>query len=315
LHSRVAYARSGISADRLIISTVTDDVGNRNNLLAVPVNTEPIKQEEPQQASSIPETSSPSAETIEKMDSEAEHKDTGETNGTEGEEESSDLDKDDIKGEEKSPDLEKNDIKGEENDPVLEKPEEVAELSTEKMDSEAEHKGTGETNGIEGEEKSPDLEKMDFKGEEKNNSVLAKPGELAEPSTADVPLPIVVVEKTDSAPQYGDDFGPDATVAQRDAHSRRASDAKPDLVIIRDQTSTPDFVNVAAEVADSAAILDRSESNTPAISNEEAGEIGYRRMSMTPIQDVADTAAEVADSAAIIDKGTVSLPHSSTMAY
>ena len=209
---------------------------------------EPIKQEEPQQASSIPETSSPSAETIEKMDSEAEQKDTGETNG--------------IEGEEKGSDLEENDIKGEENDPVL-----------------------------------------------------AKPEELAEPSTADVPLPIVVVEKTDSAPQYGDDFGPDATVAQRDAHSRRASDAKPDLVIIRDQTSTPDFVNVAAEVADSAAILDRSQSNTPAISNEEAGKIGYRRMSMTPIQDVADIAAEVADSAAIIDKGSVSLPHSSTMAY
>jgi hypothetical protein len=300
LHSRVAYASSGISADRLIISTVTDDVGNRNNLLAVPVNTEPIKQEEPQQASSIPETSSPSAETIEKMNSEAEQKDTGETNGIEGEGKSPDLEKNDIKGEEKSPDLEKNDIKGEENNPVLAKPEELAEPSTEKMDSEADHKGTGETNGIEGEENDP---------------VLAKPEELAEPSTADVPLPIVVVEKTDSAPQYGDDFGPDATVAQRDAHSRRASDAKPDLVIIRDQTSTPDFVNVAAEVADSAAILDRSQSNTPAISNEEAGKIGYRRMSMTPIQDVADIAAEVADSAAIIDKGSVSLPHSSTMAY
>ena len=38
------------------------------------------------------------------------------------------------------------------------------------------------------------------------------------------------------------------------------------------------------------------------MSDEEAGRIGYRRMSQTPIPEVAQTAAEVADVAAVLDK-------------
>lgn len=47
--------------------------------------------------------------------------------------------------------------------------------------------------------------------------------------------------------------------------------------------------------------LDREEP-TPPISDEDAGRIGFRRMSLTPIPQVAMTAAEVADSAAILDR-------------
>lgn len=65
-------------------------------------------------------------------------------------------------------------------------------------------------------------------------------------------------------------------------------------------TSTPGFVRTAAEVADSAAILDKEESE-PEIPDEEAGRKGVRRMSSTPIAEVAGTAAEVANTAEALD--------------
>ena len=113
--------------------------------------------------------------------------------------------------------------------------------------------------------------------------------------------PIVTVEKVDSEPRYGDDFGDNATVGQKDAHNLHAQDAVPDSITIRQQSTTPDLANVAAEVADSAALLDETPP-TPPMSDEDAGKIGYRRLSHTPIPEVAETAAEVADSAAQIDE-------------
>lgn len=112
--------------------------------------------------------------------------------------------------------------------------------------------------------------------------------------------PIVSVEKVDSEPRLGDDFGSNATYAQKDAHTLHAQDASPDHITIRQQATTPDLANVAAEVADSAELLDETPP-TPPMSDTEAGKIGYRRLSHTPIPEVAATAAEVADSAAQID--------------
>ena len=89
-----------------------------------------------------------------------------------------------------------------------------------------------------------------------------------------------------------------------DASKFQVQDAEPDYVVVRSDAHTPDIATNAAEVADSAMILDR-DVPTPPISDEEAGRIGYRRMSHTPIPEVADTAAEVADSAAILDKHTL----------
>ncbi|KAI0104949.1 hypothetical protein F4776DRAFT_483296 [Hypoxylon sp. NC0597] len=65
-------------------------------------------------------------------------------------------------------------------------------------------------------------------------------------------------------------------------------------------TQTPDIAKTAAEVADSARILD-PETPEPEISDGEAGRIGYRRLSSTPIRQVAETAMEVADVAATLD--------------
>jgi hypothetical protein len=129
-----------------------------------------------------------------------------------------------------------------------------------------------------------------------------KPSEPATaPPVSDMPVPEVVVEKVDEEPRLGDDFGPDATTGQKDAHEMRAQDAEPDHVVIRSQTNTPVYAKTAAEVADSAAMLDREPSPAP-VSDEEAGRTGERRMSSTPIPQVALTAAEVADVAAILDQ-------------
>jgi hypothetical protein len=116
--------------------------------------------------------------------------------------------------------------------------------------------------------------------------------------------PTLVIEKTDSEPRHGDDFGANSTIGQKDAHHLRAQDAEPDFVVVRNGARTPELADVAAQVAESAALLDRDEP-TPPISDEEAGQIGFRRMSSTPIPEVAKTAAEVADTAALLDEASV----------
>jgi hypothetical protein len=78
------------------------------------------------------------------------------------------------------------------------------------------------------------------------------PVTMTEPTS---PPPALVVEKVDSVPSHGDDFGKDATVGQKDAHKLRAQDAEPDYVVVR--ARTPDIASSAAEVADSAMTLDR----------------------------------------------------------
>ncbi|KAI1464958.1 uncharacterized protein F4812DRAFT_146301 [Daldinia caldariorum] len=65
-------------------------------------------------------------------------------------------------------------------------------------------------------------------------------------------------------------------------------------------TQTLDIAQVAAEVADSARSLD-PETPEPEISDAEAGSIGVRRMSSTPIAQVSETAIEVANVAATLD--------------
>ncbi|KAI0851753.1 hypothetical protein F5Y00DRAFT_259243 [Daldinia vernicosa] len=65
-------------------------------------------------------------------------------------------------------------------------------------------------------------------------------------------------------------------------------------------TETPDFAQTADEVSGSARTLD-PETPEPEISDGEAGRIGTRRMSTTPIGEVSETAAEVANVAATLD--------------
>jgi hypothetical protein len=116
-----------------------------------------------------------------------------------------------------------------------------------------------------------------------------------------LPVPELVVEKVSTESQHRDNLGSQATSDCKDIHEMRAKDAEPDRAIIRSGTSTPAYAANAAEVADTAATLDREASPIP-LSDEEAGRIGMRRLSSTPIPEVALTAAEVADIAAMLDQ-------------
>jgi hypothetical protein len=118
------------------------------------------------------------------------------------------------------------------------------------------------------------------------------------------PSPTTIVDKTGLEPRHGDDFGAEATFAQKEAHHFRAQDALPDYIRVRHDSRTPELADVAAEVADSAALLDQDQP-TPPISDEIAGRLGLRRMSSTPIPEVASTAAEVADVAATLDQESI----------
>jgi hypothetical protein len=71
-------------------------------------------------------------------------------------------------------------------------------------------------------------------------------------------VPLLVVEKTDNKPAYGDDFGDKATIAQRVAHDMRAADASPDKLIVR-----PEAHVEPGTAEDQAAPLFRHESFQP----------------------------------------------------
>ncbi|KAF1937224.1 hypothetical protein EJ02DRAFT_426816 [Clathrospora elynae] len=65
------------------------------------------------------------------------------------------------------------------------------------------------------------------------------PVDLEPPKSPEIPL--LVVEKIDDRPSYGDDFGEDATSSQKVAHNMRAADASPDkLLITPDHDEEPD---------------------------------------------------------------------------
>ena len=79
----------------------------------------------------------------------------------------------------------------------------------------------------------------------------------------------------------------------------RGQDDESDQFIVMDDAAT-ESANTAAEVAAAASALD-VEQPTPPISDAEAGRIGFRRLSQTPIADVVAVASEVSDSAALLD--------------
>lgn len=66
------------------------------------------------------------------------------------------------------------------------------------------------------------------------------------------------------------------------------------------RSSTPEFIKTITEVAESAALLDRS---TPEPGEAAVGKI-EDQSSTTLLPNAADTAAEVADSAALLDRST-----------
>lgn len=67
-----------------------------------------------------------------------------------------------------------------------------------------------------------------------------------------------------------------------------------------ERAETPEFARVAAEVADSAALLDRS-TPEPESFEKATGETALEAPASAHIQEIANTAAEVADTAEALD--------------
>lgn len=145
--------------------------------------------------------------------------------------------------------------------------------------------------------------------------MTSKPADLPSPPTSEttkseqeVPVPILIVERADEKPAYGDDFGANATAAQKDAYEKRLADAEPDYTIVHNDPSEEDKekAETADEVADSAAAIDGETPLNPKIRSLQGQSDG----TSTPIEQVADTAAEVADSAAALDREPTPQPSS-----
>ena len=144
---------------------------------------------------------------------------------------------------------------------------------------------------VEDEEK-PDLNQFPLKAESQKMAEMAP--------SADDSLPSIKAE--DSSMQMADHVR-SVPVKIQDTKYLPVANAAKELLSRSDPrsgASTPGFVRTTAEVADTAALLDREESE-PEMSDAEAGKIGYRRLSSTPIPEVARTAAEVADTAEKLD--------------
>lgn len=99
----------------------------------------------------------------------------------------------------------------------------------------------------------------------------------------------------------GSPGAPDSQAANGGPGHLQLPDASNDNTKTPPGSKTPDIAQVAAEVADSAAKLDNGPPS-PDIPDDEAGRIGYRRMSNTPIPEISETAVEVADVAAKLDR-------------
>lgn len=144
-------------------------------------------------------------------------------------------------------------------------------------------------------------EKRDFAtGNVADETLEADPPRFQQTSV----VPELLVEKVDTNHQLEDNLDSSATTGPKDNHEMGVKNVELSRAIIRSGTSTPAYAADAAdaaEVADTAATLDREASPVP-LSDEEAGRIGMRRLSNTPIPEVALTAAEVADSAAVLDQ-------------
>jgi hypothetical protein len=87
--------------------------------------------------------------------------------------------------------------------------------------SHVEHKPLHEDAAKRTADAEPDFESVQPETPSEKQNVSASP-----------PVPIVVVEETDDSPSHGDDFGKDATSAQKVSHELRAADATPDKVVV-----------------------------------------------------------------------------------
>jgi hypothetical protein len=133
------------------------------------------------------------------------------------------------------------------------------------------------------------------------------PGQVELPRSDSIPL--VVVEKTDDRPAYGDDFSEEATAVQRAAHDMRAADASPDKLIITPEESphpSPEDSDegnwdssVAGQLGEGSSHPTMSDAASPSRGDEEQDAPLFRHESFQTEDQAStttmDTIAEVPD--------------------
>jgi hypothetical protein len=165
---------------------------------------------------------------------------------------------------------------------------------------------------VEHESLGEDAAKRTADAEPDFETVLPETPQEKQNESASPPVPIVIVEKTDDGPSHGDDFGKDATGAQKVAHELRAADATPDKVIVSPdpEPNTPELpagaLVDAGQKIQSKASEGHAESH--AADNESLGELDKSPLmaheTRFPGEDPNET-SEVGDE---LDSGPL-LPH------
>lgn len=119
-----------------------------------------------------------------------------------------------------------------------------------------------------------------------------KPVAIDQPKIPEIPL--LVVEKTDDEPAYGEDFGEQATISQRVAHDLRAADASPDKLII-----SPESHSAPSKEEDAAPLLRHELSQTddqPTVLVDADEESAHSSTDQTSSTEVIHTPSEHNDS-------------------
>jgi hypothetical protein len=239
---------------------VTDELGNRNNLLSVPVSKSEI-QEQPQSENNKAISTEPTK--------------------VEPSEELSETEKADVQ-----------------TLPITEPtssqlPDPVSTYSTSVMEEKS-----GESSGSEPiltpPTPSPNNPESDLSDPIllHENTITDPPSSI--PQRVPTPIPDIVIEKVDDKPSHGDEFGDSATEGQKIAHEMRAQDAEPDLVIIKPEISPE--AETAAEVADTAAALDKAKPesfNTIEKVNDNSAEIVIAPVN--PVQEEKENHRQLSD--------------------
>ncbi|KAH7075992.1 hypothetical protein FB567DRAFT_452479 [Paraphoma chrysanthemicola] len=110
------------------------------------------------------------------------------------------------------------------------------------------------------------------------------------------PLPQVVVEKTDDNPAYGDDFGKDASIAQKVAHDMRAADASPEKTVIKPESPKDTVPDVEEATPMSRHESFQSDERSPAPAMDTVDEVSVQSSTdQTSSGDIVNTPSDSQD--------------------
>lgn len=112
------------------------------------------------------------------------------------------------------------------------------------------------------------------------------------------PIPAVVLEKTDDRPVHGDDLGANSSQGQKEAHEKRAADAEPDEVIVSGDVQEPAAPVDFAAAEDQCPLLPHEKLDLEPESDE-APLLPHERSASVSSEDDEEEAVSSADFAPV----------------